>query len=98
MDKCGNKECEWHKQPCMGLEEGETCSRFKPLITQKAPVAEVPYSDGLCAKCQEGKERDIKFLVEMSETLKEGRHRKDSVRLDHVQTMIDDWYDELTSA
>ena len=55
-------------------------------------------SDGLGADVIEGSMEDLSFLIEMSETLKEGRHRNDSVRLDHVQQMIDDWIDQLKSA
>lgn len=66
--------------------------KLKGTVSKSASV------HGLCAQCSEGKQKDINFLIEMSENLKEGGHRNDTVRLDHVQTMIDDWLDELTSA
>jgi hypothetical protein len=50
MEPCGNKECEWHyskeRIDCKGLEKGEVCSKFKPLIEPEAPMSSSS-SDGL---------------------------------------------------
>ena len=48
---CFNKDCvarnEQHKDNCIYHDMTRTCRLFKPLITNKAPVAEVPCSVGL---------------------------------------------------
>ena len=52
MDICVNEECDRHNTKLDGnceIHNGtKLCKFFKPLMPQKAPVAEVPCSAGLC--------------------------------------------------
>lgn len=92
------------------FEEWLKDTEIKPTYEERTPMeiayeagrregigggSKVPCSVGLCDDVIEGPMEDLSFLIEMSDTLKEGRHRNDSVRLDHVQQMIDDWIDQL---
>lgn len=101
-EPCINKKCGAYEKDedynCghIILDDPTKCRCY--LTIKTASGSKVPCSVGLCADVIEGSMEDLSFLIEMSETLKEGRHRNDSVRLDHVQQMIDDWIDQLKSA
>lgn len=47
-------------------------------------------------KVWENAQRNIPFLKEMKQRLKNYQNKKDITQLDMVHKMIDDWIDELT--
>jgi hypothetical protein len=72
--KCDNKECDRYDEiygnNCGKYADIEIMLKGVCLKAKEAPTSS-PSSVGLCANCEEGKQRDIKFLIEMSETLAE---------------------------
>jgi hypothetical protein len=85
----------------LGLNDatiGEMVDEIEHLRAKTDSGATVPCSDGLGADNPKRENVDLKFLEEMKARLSAGIARNDTVQLEYVQKMIDDWIGELESA